>query len=128
MSKLLMKNNQKQFWVSNISNKNVCLADLALTIPARRHMNLLDSDHFTYTEEQLEKSKQSGSLFKKGRLIRIREVAPVEQAVKAGMYVSKLPIVLRQKLKSTFIAEETKYEELEVSEEKFADEMTTEES
>jgi len=91
-------------------------------------MNLLDSDHFTYTEEQLEKSKQSGSLFKKGRLIRIREVAPVEQAVKAGMYVSKLPIVLRQKLKSTFIAEETKYEELEVSEEKFADEMTTEES
>jgi hypothetical protein len=113
---------EKQFWITNISEKNVCLADLALTIPTKRHMNLLDSKHFNYTEELLMKSKESGSLFKKQRLIKIREVAP-DEPIKAGKYVSKEPLFMKN-IRAGIEIVEPYFEELQVSEEKFVDDLT----
>lgn len=112
----------KEFWITNVSDLNVSLRDLALSVPARRSMNLLDSKHFNYTLEQLEKSAESGSLFKKGKLIKVRKVAPDEE-VKPGIHTTKTPLFMRLKYKAIII-EEPEYEELQISDEQFADEWS----
>lgn len=116
---------EHQFWISNISKSNVCVADLALTIPARRSVNLLDKRHYSYTIEQLEISAKSGSLFKKSNKLKVRRVEPDPPLVKPGTYVSKAPLFLSKlPLRSTLVIEEPNYEELQVSEQSFAEEMT----
>ena len=99
------------------------MRDLALTIPTRRSMNLLDSKHFHYTDEQIEKAIASGSLFKKSRLIKIR-IAEPEQPIPPGKYVSKMPMFMRYQIKAGVDMEEPEFEELQMSDEKFADELT----
>ena len=64
------------FWVTNIS-PNVTLADLALNIKAYMTVNLLDARHYKYTMEQLQKSRQFGSIFNKRDKIIVRETEPV---------------------------------------------------
>src|SRR5580693_5747273 len=64
------------FWVTNTSPRNVTLADLALNIKAFTTVNLLDNKHYQYTPEQLQKSKETGSLFLKRHCIAVREVSP----------------------------------------------------
>jgi hypothetical protein len=126
MSKL-RKIQENEFWVSNISDMNVCVADLALTIPSRKHVNLLNSRHYSYTIEQLEASAKSGSLYKKRDKLKVRQVVP-EVSVKPGVYISKAPLFLaQQKLRSGLVIDDPKYEELEVSEESFAEEFTKDE-
>lgn len=118
-----MKTKSREFWITNISKKDVRLADLSLHIPAGKNMNLLDSRHFHYTEEQLEESKNSGSLSKKSKLIKVRKVEP-EPPLPGGKYVSKVPIFMKYKVRGIDDIEEPYFEELQVSEEKFADELT----
>lgn len=116
------------FWVTNITNMNICLSDLALTIPARRSMNLLDKDHFVYTLEQLEVSAASGSLFKKRDKIKVRNNPP-QISIKPGIYLSKTPRYIPSR--SAIKVKEKIYEELLptsdqfISEEKFAEEFST---
>jgi len=113
-----------EFWVSNITDLNVCLSDLALTIPSRKNVNLLDSRHYSYTLEQLEASAKSGSLKAKSDKLKVRKVAP-EILVKPGVNVSTMPRFIAQNSQRTkIIINEEKYEELQVSEEKFAEEMS----
>src|SRR5574338_1468911 len=71
-----MKKEIPAFWLTNISNANVSLADLNLTIKAFSSVNLLDKKHYKYTLEQLEKSQESGSLFNKRDRIVVRNVPP----------------------------------------------------
>lgn len=108
-----------QFWITNISKKNVGLTDLRLTVPAKRSMNLMDTKHFHYTLEQLEASADSGSIFAKRDKIKVRSVPP-EISVKPGLYVlnENRNIKPRSQLKIV----EKQYEELNVSDEKFAEE------
>lgn len=105
------------FWVTNLTNMNVSLADLDLTIKPFTSVNLLDSRHYDFTLEQLEKSYASGSLYKKRDRIVKRKVEP-------EVLQANLPI-----LKETFIStrprsileiKEEKYEELETTDEEFA--------
>jgi uncharacterized protein YqgQ len=65
------------FWITNISPRNVTLADLATNIKAFTSVNLLDDRHYAYTMEQLEKSMKSGSIFKKKDIIKVRDIPPV---------------------------------------------------
>src|SRR3990167_9030865 len=108
------------FWLTNVSRKNVCLSDLAITIPAKRSMNLLDPKHFTYTLEQLEQSAASGSIFIKRDKIKVRNVAP-DVVVKPGIYV--LNESRGTKPRSLLQIVEKRYEELNVSDEKFDEEF-----
>ncbi len=127
----------ESFWITNISNRNVSLADLNLTIKAYASINLLDKKRYQYTIDQLELSAKSGSLYKKQRIIAIRNNAPT--IIKNNMPVSKTVYDAETKTWSengTFIPgrersvlkiEETYYEELDVdglsqSDEKFAEE------
>jgi len=91
-------------------------------------MNLLDSRHFHYNLEQLENSKKSGSLYKKSHMIKVREVPPGLPPVKPGIYVSKTPLYMAENPDlSRIVIKEEYYKELDVSDEEFAEEMTTDE-
>ena len=105
------------FWVTNITKKNVSLRDLAITIPAWTTMNLLDKKHYSYTEDQLEKSAKGGSLFKKSNKIKVRREAP-QFVVEPGVQLYK-GFISRKPRSSVKIVEE-KYEDLDMSDEEFA--------
>jgi len=61
----------REFLVMNISNRDVSLSDLNLTIRAKRTVNLLDNRHYNFTLEQLQLSLKSGSLFKKSNILKV---------------------------------------------------------
>jgi len=100
------------FWISNVCNRNVSLADLNLTVPAFRSINLLDKRHYQYTLEQLQKSASSGSIYKKSDKIKVRQTAP--NIIQPSMpFLKETFIPTRER--SILEIKETHYEELEVS-------------
>lgn len=116
------------FWVTNTSNRNVSLSDLALTIPAYRTVNLMDTRHYSYTIEQLKKSEESGSIFRKRSMISVRKT---ELKMPSGKYIDhsivegKIKVskdVIPSRQRSTVVIKEEKYDELQVSDEDFASE------
>lgn len=113
------KSEAPTFWVSNLSNRNVSLADLNLTIKAFSSVNLLDGRHYYYTLEQLQKSMVSGSIFKKRDKIAVRKIAP-------EILTANIPLLretfIPTRERSTMAINEEKYEELNVSDEDFAKE------
>lgn len=103
----------KDFWITNISDRNITLADLALNIKAFTTVNLLNKRHYSYTLEQLIKSKTNGSLFNKRDKILVREAGP-------GLKKEdKMPILAEASIpsrsKSVFSIEQIEYAELNVS-------------
>lgn len=104
---------QQFFWLTNMSNRNVSLADLNLTVKAFTSINLLDKKHYQYTYEQLEKSKNKGSIAKKSTKLKVREIEP--EIIKMDMpYRQETYIPSRER--SVFNIKEEKYEELNVEE------------
>lgn len=107
------------FWVTNISNRNVSLADLNLTIKAFSSVNLLDKKHYSFTIEQLLQSEAIGSIFNKKNKIVVRKVPP--QTIKMNVpTLSETYIPSRER--SVYSIKEEKYEELNLSDEDFAKE------
>lgn len=115
------------FWVTNISNRNVTLADLALNIKAMTSVNLLDKKHYNYTLEQLTKSKESGSLFHKKDMILIRQTAAVKTEYKIPVLHNTF---IPSRERSVLVIKEEHYEELNVSgeDQKKKDEQYAEEN
>lgn len=106
------------FWLTNISNMNISLSDLNLTIAAKRSINLMDKKHYSYSFEELEKSALSGSISKRPNKLFVRMNKP-EISKPIPIIVSESP---RQSLtKSIFVIKEQTYEELNISDEKFAE-------
>jgi hypothetical protein len=114
-----MKNEPLTFWLTNISNRNVSLTDLNLTVKAYSTVNLLDKKHYQYTLEQLVKSAESGSLFKKRDKMVVRKIAP--EILKANVPLSRETFIPSRE-RSLFVIKEENYEELNVSDEQFAQE------
>jgi len=114
-----MKKEAPTFWVTNISPMNVSLADLALTIKAYSSVNLLDTKHYQYTQQQLQKSFESGSIFKKRDKIVVRKIAP--EILKANVPLTRETFIPTRE-RSTLVIKEENYEELNVSDEDFAKE------
>lgn len=106
------------FWVTNISNMNVSLADLNLTIKAYSSVNLLDKRHYSYTFDQLAKSVESGSVFKKRDKIVVRKIAP--EVMKANIPLTRETFIPSRE-RSVYTIKEENYEELNVSDEQFAE-------
>lgn len=106
------KNRAHEYWVTNITqNRDVSIGDLRVTIRAGKSVNLLDSKHYSFTYEQLEKSRISGSIATKPNMIRVRDLPPVF-AVTPGLHTAKAPR-LPQVMRTTAVKVENKlYEEL----------------
>jgi hypothetical protein len=103
------------FWVTNMSPMNVTLADLALNIKAFSTVNLLDKKHYAYTMEQLVKSKESGSLFKKRDKIAVRNLPPPRPEKPQTPFAQSS--FFPNRARSIFEIDEVEYEELKVSDE-----------
>ena len=114
-----MKKEMPAFWLTNISNMNVSLADLNLTVKAYSSINLLDSKHYYYTLEQLQKSAESGSIFKKSNKLIVRKVAP--EILQANVPMLRETFIPSRE-RSIFAIKEENYEELNLSDEQFAQE------
>lgn len=107
------------FWVTNISKRNVSLADLNVTIKALSSVNLLDDKHYHYTLDQLQKSATTGSLFKKRHFLSVRKVEP--EIIKMNIpLINETYIQTRQR--SVLEIQEKLYEELSLTDEQFASE------
>lgn len=104
-----------------MSNRNVSLKDLNLTVKAYSSINLLDNKHYHYTLEQLKKSAESGSLYVKRNLISIRKVPPVIN--KINLPIANEEFIPSRERSVLEIKEET-YDELNVTDEQFADQST----
>lgn len=109
----------KEFWITNKSNSNVTLADLAFTIPAYKSYNLLDSKHFHLTWKQIYDSAVKGSIRKKSHKVAIRNIAPTNKRV-VTKHVSDAS-ASPNRSKSIFEIKEEKFEELELTDEEFAE-------
>jgi len=105
-----------EFWVTNVSNRNVTLADLACSIKAFTTVNLADMRRYGLTMAQLQKSEESGSLFLKRNTIIPRNIVPPKEPEKTIPILHNAYIASRTK--SVFEIKEVKYEELEVSDDK----------
>jgi len=113
----LRNNNEKSWWITNISKRNVTLADLRISVPAMKSINLL-SKHYSFTLEQLEISAESGSIAKKSNIIRIRRVEP-KVIPEPGLYIydGKFP----RKSRSNVKVEKEFFEELDETDDEFAE-------
>jgi hypothetical protein len=110
--------NSDVFWVTNISNMNVSLADLNVTIKARSSVNLLDKKHFSLSKEQLSKSFATGSLLKKRNKIFVRQVVPeIENTNLLFNRNESFP----SRDRSILSIKEENYEELNLSDSEYAD-------
>lgn len=109
-----------EFWVTNVSDRNVSLTDLATTIPAHTSRNLLGKKS-QHTLEQLEASAKSGSIFLKRDKIRVRNVPP-QQIVTPGIQVVRHP--RWGKNRSLVQIKEVRYAELDFSDEQFVGELS----
>ncbi len=117
------------FWISNISSRNVTLADLAINIKAFTTVNLLDTKHYKYTLDQLLKSEASGSIFKKRDKIVVRTLPPPTHK-DSGLLIRREEII-PSKERSLFVIKHEEYDELkfdEVSQDKLNDEIYAQEN
>lgn len=105
------------FWITNISNRNVSLTDLNLTVKAFSSVNLLDKKHYDYSPEQLHASASSGSLAKKRDKLVVRQLAPT--IIKKSTAVNRESMIPTRE-RSLYNIKEEHYEELAVSDEDFA--------
>lgn len=112
-----MKTPAQSFWVTNTSNRNVSLADLNLTIRALTSVNLLDSRHYQYTLEQLQKSVDSGSLAAKRDKIVVRKNAPI---VEKKTLPFDRETFMPSRERSVFSIKEEYYEELTITDDQYA--------
>jgi len=113
-----------EWWIINISQMNVCLSDLGITIPSGRSWNLLDSRHFSFKIEDLEKSKNEGSLFKKRDKIRIGKMHQQIPPQKDKVELSNQP--MQTKKRSAVKINDPNYEDGDwmFSDEEYAEEMS----
>lgn len=109
---------EPHFWITNISKKSVSLADLNLTIQPNRSMNLLDKKHFSFTEEQLIQSAQTGSLHKKSHMVAVRILPPAQ--TKQDFLPIKADAVFQTQKRSSVEINKVEYEELAVSDDQYA--------
>ena len=111
---------QNSFWITNISNRNVVVADLNLTINAWSSVNLLDAKHYSYSLIELQKSASNGSLSKKKDKLVVRKVPPpvINKTQININYDEYIPC----RGHSIHKINQEVYEELNVSDEEFAKE------
>jgi hypothetical protein len=111
----------RSFWITNITNRNVTLADLYISVPAMTSINLLDSKHYSFTLDQIHKSVTKGSIFKKRAMIVVRRVSPyLEKSSNVSMQAAAMP----NRSKSSYQMKEDKFDELAISDEEFADQTS----
>jgi hypothetical protein len=105
------------FWITNPSDRFINLSDLGVYMRPHTAINLLDKKHYKISEEQIFASLATGSLSTKPVVIRVSPPKPSEPE---PITESKLPFPTRKR--SAIEIENVHYEELNVSDDTFAEE------
>lgn len=88
-----------------------------------RSINLLDKKHYNHlTEEQIMASKASGSLKAKERFVVVRKVAPQIQPTIPYTFEFEQTTTIPSRPRSAITTERVHYEELNVSDDEYANE------
>jgi hypothetical protein len=116
----MKKENKEDFWITNITRKEVHLVDIGVRIKPMRSLNLLDKRHYSITKEQLDKSATSGYLFTRKNDVVIRKVPPLSEQTHTPLIDRDAVFQTRQR--SSVELENIKYEELDVSDDEYAEE------
>ncbi len=103
---------ERTFWITNVSERNVSLGDLAVSVPAMSSVNLLDKRHYGLTEEQVKKSAANGSIFKKSDKIVVRMVPPVVSGQRPMPFCQD---AIPSRGTSIYEMKQEHYEELQIS-------------
>jgi hypothetical protein len=112
-----MKNASKTFWITNISDRNVTLGDLNVSIKSFTSADLLDNKHYPHlTLEMLEKSETNGSLFRKSNMVVHRKVPPTLPK-KTQILMTNDAIPSREH--SILQIKQENYEELNITDEQY---------
>lgn len=110
---------KQEFWVMNITKKDIALSDLGVIIRAKTTVNLLDHKHYNCTVEQLQKSLENGSLYQKKGSIFKRNTPPILNSdIKI---VVDRSAVIPTRARSVYELKQEHYEELSLSDEEFAE-------
>ena len=111
--KLVAKPQTMSFWITNISDRDVSLSDLNISIKAMSSVNLLDHNHYPHlTLEILQNSEKSGSLFKKQNKLRHR-IAPPPETIPTRTQLYVEAYIPSRQHSDLQIVQET-YKELEI--------------
>jgi hypothetical protein len=113
------------FWLTNISERDVSLSDLNLTIRSFTSVNLLDKKHYKFTLNELQKSLETGSLYKKRDKIVKRKVPP-ESVMNVKLIINNNSVI-PSKARSALEIQNEYYEE-EILDENLSDEKFAEDS
>jgi hypothetical protein len=116
------KKDIKEFWVHNITDTDISLGDLRVTVKSRQSKNLLGVKSLL-TVDQLLKSAESGSLFKRKDKIKITYETPNFNKPKPK-YTNSTQFKLSSYPQYSNKKVEKEYEELDLPDEKFADEFS----
>lgn len=111
----------KEFWVTNISDRDVALHDLGVIVRARTSINLLNSRHYNITVPQVMESAEKGSLFSRRKAVIIRKSPPTINTLTFKMAVDH-NAVIPDRTRSIYEIKQEQYDELIVSDEEFAEE------
>lgn len=123
---------KEELWVTNINRfQAITLGDLKITIPRGVSINLLATKNnglslYNITRKQIEKSFESGSLFKKSLHIKRREVAPVATAIPPIVEAPVLDMSVTRTVRKPMEIEKLEFPDLdlesdsELAEEEFA--------
>lgn len=110
-------NHNKEFWITNISKRDVSLADLNITIKAGQSLDLLHRRN-SFTKEELLLSAASGSLFTKRSKVFVRKVLPEPAPSKIMEMDPKATIPTRYR--SILEVSTVTFDELTLSDDDFA--------
>ena len=106
--------NKHEFWVTNINfKKDIRIHDLGVQIRGGKSVNLLDKKHYNITEEQIKQSMESGSLKRRAKFIKIREVRP-KIMPKPGLHLSS--DLIKKQPRSIVKIEEKHFDEFNINE------------
>lgn len=103
-----------------MSNRLISLSDLGILVQPYQSINLLDARHYSFTEEQVLASFESGSLYKRSDKIKKRKIPPPK------IYKGPSPIGLDtknqypSKIRSLLEHKEFNYEEMQITDDEYA--------
>ena len=116
-----MPQKPEELWITNISQtQDISIGDLRLTIRQGQSINLLakkknGTSHYSFSRKQIDASIESGSIFKKSNLIKVRKVPPIIFSTRMDSVDTFNIAATRQKRKATEI-EVMEYPDLVIEE------------
>jgi len=116
------KKSKEELWVSNISNTDVSLSDLGITIQKYTTVDLFNFKKYPFLNKQLViQSIQTGSISKRPNKLIIRLLPPEKKKIK-NLPVSDKPLTGSLYQKNAVKVDKEVFEELDLPDEVYAEE------